>query len=181
MVSKRLENVAPFNDALTLLSSRLPPLSPTMQPTYRISSPHINARPEAPSSRYSTVFHWHAVPSSSLHHTRRFSCYSCWNLFFFLIASLSLFHFSYFSLIYSYSFLFGKPFWFGKKKKQRCLWNFDGHFPIQPSCTLLCFSCIISTRQKRCLSDGKDVRILRCPSRNISLLTFPVPEGNHCR
>jgi len=70
----------------------------------------------------------------------------------FFLASLSLFHFSYFSLIYSYSFLFGKPFWFGKKKKQRCLWNFDGHFPIQPSCTLLCFSCIISTRQKRCLS-----------------------------
>lgn len=129
-----------------LLSSRLPPLTP--RPTFRISSQHVNAHQETPSSHYSTVFHWHAVPSSSPHHTRRLSCYCYGNSFFFLYFVIPiLLHFFFSSLFILFSIWLS-----GLGRKQRSVWNFDGHLPIQPSCTLLCFSCIISTRQKGCTS-----------------------------
>lgn len=128
------------------------------QPTCRISSPHVNAHQEAPSSRYSTVFHWHAVPSSSLHLTRRLSCYSYWSFFFFQ-TSLSLFHLFY--LFTSLLFLLSVHIFFylgnlsGLGREQRSVENFEGHFLIQPNCTLLYFSCIISTQQKGCPSKSE--------------------------
>lgn len=137
------------------------------QPTCRTSSPHVNAHQEAPSSRYSTVFHWHAVPSSSLHLTRRLSCYSYWSLFFFQ-TSLSLFHLSYLftSLLFSYLFIFSSIWetflvW---EENREDVGNFEGHFLIQPNCTLLYFSCIISTQQKGCPSRSE-----RCSYSKMSL------------
>lgn len=140
-----------------LLSSRLPPLTP--RPTFRISSQHVNAHQETPSSHYSTVFHWHAVPSSSPHHTRRLSCYCYGNSFFFLYFVIPiLLHFFFSSLFILFSIWLS-----GLGRKQRSVWNFDGHLPIFPT-GLMFFMHYINPAKRMHFQIGEMfVYYVRCP------------------
>lgn len=149
MVSKRLENVAPFSDALPLLSSRLPPLSTT----YATQLSHLEPtckRP--PRGAFLSLFHGLSLACCTIIITSPHSSF----LLLFLLDSFLFFNFvipislHFFSLICSYSFLIGKPFWFGRK--QRNVWNLYWHFP---SCTLLCFYALYQTGKKDALPDWR--------------------------
>ena len=165
MVRKRLANVAPFSDTLPLLSSPLPPLSPTthlshLEPTCK--------RP--PRGAFLSLFHGLSLACCTIIITSPHSS----SLLLFLLepflfqTSLSLFHLFY--LFTSLLFLLSVHIFFylgnlsGLGREQRSVENFEGHFLIQPSCTLLYFSCIISTQQKGCPSRSE-----RCSYSKMSL------------